>query len=167
MLWRATAEHFFGEIGEMWEKDAPDTSSLTAIDRIREEFKGLLRFEREHPDFHHFMVRENREKSPRFVWLMETFLSPVMRRLVPQVEQAQREGELPPGNPVLIFYLLVGIISVPSALGAEMKYNSGLTSSDLEVSDLYWRLIEQLIFKRKLYDGTNPLHEVRNQKNSR
>jgi AcrR family transcriptional regulator len=152
MLWRATAEHFFSEITAMWDADAPEEVPAEPIDRIRHEFRALLRFELKHPDFHQFMVRESREDSPRFVWLMETFLAPVMRRVAPQIEAAQAQGELPPGNPVLLYYLLIGIISVPGALGAEIRYNSGVSPSDPEVTDAYWTLVEQLIFKRRLYD---------------
>jgi len=152
LLWRATAEHFFSEITAMWDADAPEEVPAEPIDRIRHEFRALLQFELKHPAFHHFMVRESREGSPRFTWLMETFLAPVMRRVTPQIEAAQAQGELPPGNPVLLYYLLVGIISVPGSLGAEIQYNSGVSPSDPEVTDAYWTLVEQLIFKRRLYD---------------
>lgn len=150
-LWRAVAEHYFSEITELWTKTALSSDDLTAIDQIRNEFRELLYFELVHPDFHNFMVREVREGGPRFVWLMDTFLSPVMRRLIPQIEQAQKDGELPPGNPVLIFYFMIGIISIFGTIGREIEYNSGLTTSDPDVVKSYWTLIEQIVFRRRLF----------------
>ena len=151
LLWRATAEHFFSEINAMWDEEVPLDGAAEPIDRIRREFRGLLRFEIEHPDFHHFMVRENRVASPRLPWLVDTFLAPVMHRLIPQIEAAQRDGELPPAHPVLIHYLLIGITSVLSALGAEIRRTSGLDLDDPRIADEYWALIEALIFRRKPY----------------
>lgn len=147
-LWRATAEHFFRELATIWEEtDALDTGPR-AVDQVRTEFKAILRFQRLHPDFHHFMVRESRDKSPRFMWLMETVLNQVMRRIVPHIERAQQEGDFPPGNPVFILYLLIGVISAPSALGAEIRYNAGADPNDEVESERYWTIVEQLIFKR-------------------
>lgn len=148
-LWRATAEHFFGELTEIWEHKDAVKSEGRAIDQVKAEFKALLRFERVHPDFHHFMVRESRDKSPRFVWLMETVLNSVMRRIIPHIESAQRDGDFPPGNPVFILYLLVGIISAPSALGAEIRYNAGTDPNDEAESEHYWTLVEQMVFKQR------------------
>ena len=150
-LWRAVAEHYFGEITELWNQTAPSSDGLAAIDQIRNEFRALLYFELDHPAFHSFMVRESREASPHFEWLMETYISPVMHRLVPQIERAQKDGELPPGNPVLIHYMVIGIISIFGALGEEIRYNSGLDTSDPEVVNSYWTLIEQIVFKRRLF----------------
>lgn len=151
-LWKATAEHFFSEIAEMWETEAPILPGGDPIDRIRDAFHALMRFLVAKPSFHHFMVRESRESSPRFTWLMETFLTPVMRRMIPQIEEAQEHGDLPAANPVMIYYLMIGIISTPSALGAEIRYNSGLNPTDPEVVEGYWKLVDQIVFRRKLYD---------------
>jgi AcrR family transcriptional regulator len=151
LLWRATAEHFFSEINAMWDEEVPQDGAAEPIDRIRREFRGLLRFEIEHPDFHHFMVRENRVASPRLPWLVDTFLAPVMHRLIPQIEAAQRDGDLPPAHPVLIHYLLIGITSVLSSLGAEIRHTSGLDLDDPKIADEYWALIEALVFRRKPY----------------
>lgn len=148
MLWRATAEHFFRELAEIWERSDVVEPEGRAVDQVRAEFKAILRFQRIHPDFHHFMVRESRDKSPRFTWLMETVLNPVMRRIVPHIERAQQDGDFPPGNPVFILYLLIGIISAPSALGAEIRYNAGADPNDEVESERYWALVEQLIFQR-------------------
>lgn len=153
-LWRATAEHFFRELSDVWDRTGAANPKLRAVDQVREEIKVIFRFQRLHPDFHLFMVRESREKSPRFIWLMETFLNPVMRRIVPHVEQAQRDGEFPAGNPVFILYLLIGVISAPSALGAEIRYNAGADPNEETESEHYWGLVEQMMFKRDTATST-------------
>jgi AcrR family transcriptional regulator len=147
-LWRATAEHFFKELAAIWELSDATEPEERAVDQVRAEFRAILRFQRIHPDFHHFMVRESRDKSPRFTWLMETVLNPVMRRIVPHIERAQQEGDFPSGNPVFILYLLIGLISAPSALGAEIRYNAGADPNDELESEHYWALVDQIIFQR-------------------
>lgn len=108
----------------------PKPTFVRVVGAIKYEFRALLHFELKYPAFHHLMVRENREGSPRFVWLMETFLGPMMRRVAPQIDAAQAQGDLPSGNPVLLYYLLVSIILVPGSLGAEIHYNSGAAPPD-------------------------------------
>jgi AcrR family transcriptional regulator len=151
-LWKATAEHFYKEIEAIWNAEAHQHPDMDPIDRIREEFGAFMRFTLEHPDFHQFMVRESREASPRLPWLLDTFQGPLMKRTLPQIQAAQDRGDLPHANPVLIHYFLIGVTSVLSSLGAEIRHNSGLSPEDPEVSDQFWTLIEQIIFKRKLYN---------------
>ncbi len=42
-------------------------------------------------------------------------------------------------------------LTLTSALGAEIRYNAGADPNEEAESDHYWTLVEQLIFKRKLY----------------
>lgn len=153
-LWKAVAEHFFAEISSIWDESVPAASTLDPIDRIREEYRTFLRFILRFPDFHQFMVRESRTASPRLPWLMDTFIAPVMHRMIPQIVAAQKEGDLPDANPVLIHYLFIGVTSVLSALGAEIRYNSGVDPEDPGVANQYWRLVDQLAFKRRLYGNS-------------
>lgn len=158
-LWEAVAEHFLAQISTLWEAIVTQDEGLDAIDRVREEYRTFLQFTMQYPDFHHFMMRESRAASPRLPLLMDTFLAPVMQRSVSQIEAAQREGDLPLANPILIHYLLIGVTTVLSALGAEIRYNSGMQPEEPTVMEEYWTLIDQLVFKRKLFREPEPTKE--------
>jgi AcrR family transcriptional regulator len=88
-LWKAVAEHFFSEIAQLWTEALPAEMEVSPVDRVRIEFRTFLRFTLEHPDFHHFMLRENLPGSPRLRWLAESMLVPTMSRILPQIRVAQ------------------------------------------------------------------------------
>jgi TetR/AcrR family transcriptional regulator len=143
-LWRAVAEHAFGEIRTLWDREVP--ADVAPRERVRAEFRIFLRFTIEYPDFHHFMMQESRRDNPRLPWLVETFLHPVMDRVLPQIKSAQKDGQMPASNPVLVYYMLIGMVSVLSSLGAEMRATARLDASDPKVVEAYWALIERTVF---------------------
>jgi len=148
ILWRAVAEDAFAEIRESWDIRIPPDSSLSAVDRVREEFRAFLQFTIQHVDFHQFMMRENIPGSPRLKWLVKNMLQPTMNRLVPQIAEAQKDGGLPAGDPILFYYMLIGCMSVLSSLRSEMRATSGLNVTDPAVTESYWRLVDATIFGR-------------------
>jgi AcrR family transcriptional regulator len=151
ILWKAVAEHFFEHIRALWDERAPEGSSMSAIERVREEYRIVFNVSLEFPEFHHFMLRESRPGSPRMPWLAERYLKPLMGRLLPQIGAAQEQGDLPPGDPVLIHYMLVGMTTALSSLGADMEATSGRTPESPAVVANYWTLLDVVILNRKLY----------------
>src|SRR5882724_8995865 len=126
LLWEAVAEYAFGRIRALWDAEVVSNPKLTAVERLQEEYRTFLAFTLEHPDFHHFMLRESRPLNPRLPWLTSKMISPLLNRLIPQIRAAQASGELPQGDPNLIHYLLIGATSVLSSLGAEIREATGL-----------------------------------------
>lgn len=150
-LWKATATHFFEEILAGWEREHPGPAESDPISGIRREFHAFLKFTMEYPDFHQFMLHENRRGSPRFTWLMKNLLEPLIKRVLVQIKAAQDAGDLPPGNPVLLYYLVLGASAALSSMGPEIRYYSGLRTDDPAVIESFWQLIDKVIFKRPLY----------------
>ena len=148
ILWRAVAEYSFAEIRETWDIRIPPDSSLSAVDRVREEFRAFLQFTIQHVDFHQFMLWESRPGSPRLKWLVKNMLQPTMNRLVPQIAEAQKDGDLPAGDPILFYYMLIGCMSVLSSLRGEIRATSGFDGTDSGVTESYWRLVDATIFGR-------------------
>jgi TetR/AcrR family transcriptional regulator len=91
------------------------------------------------------MLNESRSDSPRLAWLAKNVLSKNVRRVLPQIRAAQKVGDLPPGEPLLIHYMLIGITSVLSSLGPEMRAVSGLSPNDPAVVESYWKLVGTLV----------------------
>jgi len=147
ILWRAVAEFAFAEIRTAWDRVAPPNSDLPPIERVREEYRTFLRFTLQYPDFHHFMMRESHPNNPRLAWLAKTALRPLLdERLLPQIRAAQEAGELPPANPILIHYMLIGMTSVLCSLRDEIRTIGGISPTDPKVEHEYWSLIDETVF---------------------
>ena len=84
-------------------------------------------------------------------WLAENLLKPLMGRLLPQIAAAQADGDLPPGDPVLLHYMLIGMTTVLSSLGADMAATSGRVPDSPAVVANYWTLLDVVILNQKLY----------------
>ncbi|MDB5975011.1 MAG: hypothetical protein JWR07_1771 [Nevskia sp.] len=151
-LWKAVAEHVFTRVRELWDERVPENGRMTPIERVREEYRAFFNVTLDYPDLHHFMLRESRPGSSRMPWLAEKYLKPLLSRLLPQIVAAQADGELPPGDPALIHYMLVGMATVLTSLGADMATTSGREPSDPAVIANYWTLLEAIILNKKLYN---------------
>ena len=150
ILWKAVAEHVFDQIRERWDSQVPEGSALSSIEIVRREYRAFMDFTLEYPDMHHFMLRETQPGSTRLPWLAEKLLKPLLGRVLHHIEAAQKEGDLPPGDPVLLHYMLIGVTTVLSSLGADVKATSGRSPSDPAVVAEYWRLIETVVLNRRL-----------------
>ncbi len=149
ILWRAVAEHAFGEIRRLWDTQVEADPTLTPIQRVEREYRAFLRFTLEYPDFHQFMLRESRPGNPRLPWLTHVVIEPLLQRILPQIRASQAAGELPQGDPVLIHYMLIGATSVLSSLGAEILEATGLIPDSPAIVESYWSIIAQAIFRAK------------------
>jgi hypothetical protein len=128
----------------------PSPPNTQPFERVREEYRMLLRFILQHPDLYHFMLRENHPSNPRLAWVARNILKPILEgRLLPQIRAAQEAGQLPTGNPILIHYMLIGMTSALSSLGAEMHLLAGISATDPEIEHEYWGLIEQTVFAQR------------------
>lgn len=147
LLWQAVAEDLFNTIRGLWEADPDAAQAHNVIDRLMSEYTSFLMFTIEHPLFHQFLAREKWPGNPRLPWLAEHILAPLLEHLLPEIRAAQSEGHLPPGNPILIHYVFLALMSVPSMFGAEMEVTAGIRSSNpLLISD-YISLVRSIFSK--------------------
>jgi AcrR family transcriptional regulator len=147
ILWRAAAEHAFAQISAEW--DTSETSDLSPLARLRQEYTTLFRYTVAFPEFHRFMRQETLTNNPRLKWVAETVLAPLLGRLLPQIVDAQKQNLLPTVDPILFHYMMVSLTATLSEFGPEMQVTSGLSSGDPKVVDEYWRLIDGMVFGKK------------------
>lgn len=147
ILWRAAAEHAFAQIKAGWDISAPENSDLPPLARLREEYATLFRYTVAFPEFHRFMRQEALTDNPRLKWVAQTVLAPLLERLIPQIVAAQKEGLLPPVDPILFHYMMVSLTATLSGFGPEMQITSGLRAEDPKVAEAYWRLVDETIFR--------------------
>ena len=125
----------------------PPGHEYTPAERVRAEFRTFLQFTMGHTAFHHFMLRENQGNSPRLQWLVKRLLHRTMDRVVPQIKEAQAEGQLIDGDPVLLYYMLVGMTSVLSSLSGEIRLTMSKSPTDEASLQRYWDLVERSVFR--------------------
>jgi TetR/AcrR family transcriptional regulator len=146
ILWRAAAEHAFAQIKAGWDISAPENSDLPPLARLREEYATLFRYTVAFPEFHRFMRQEALSNNPRLEWVAHTILVPLLARLLPQILAAQKQGLLPPVDPILFHYMMVSLTATLSGFGPEMQITSGLSAQDTKVAQAYWRLVDEMVF---------------------
>jgi TetR/AcrR family transcriptional regulator len=146
ILWRAAAEHAFAQIRAGWDSSAPENSDLSPLARLREEYATLFRYTVAFPEFHRFMRQETLTNNPRLKWVAEAVLAPLLRRLIPQIVAAQKQGLLPKVDPILFHYMMVSLTATLSGFGPEMQITSGLSAEDARVTEAYWRLVDETVF---------------------
>ena len=149
ILWKAVAEDAFAEIRKLWDEAAQNEGDYaTPLEYLRARYFDFLRFTIQHPDFHHFMIRESRPGNPRLPWLVETILLPTLERLLPAIRKAQAQGQLPKGHsPVLIHYMLIGMTSVLSSLKDEIWQTASIHTGQAKVVGAYMALLDAAIFR--------------------
>ncbi|SCK14122.1 transcriptional regulator, TetR family [Variovorax sp. HW608] len=147
-LWRAVATEAFAQMGAIWQAAAEaQPQQQSAADAVRLEVKAFLQFTVEHREFHHFMLQENHAPSPRLRWIVRNILSKARERIVPKIRQAQADGDMLAGDPDLIYYMLIGMVSVPSSLQGEMRATMKFSLDNPAAVAEYWRVIERSVFR--------------------
>ena len=146
-LWRAVATDAFAQMDATWEAALQSNPEMSAAASVRLELKTLLQFTVEHTAFHHFMLQENHGPSPRLKWIVKKILAKARARVVPKIRQAQAEGQMLPGDPDLVYYMLIGMTSVLSSLKDEMRATVKLSLADSTAVQAYWQLIERAVFR--------------------
>lgn len=146
-LWRAVATDAFAQMDATWEEALQANPDISAAASVRLELKTLLHFTVKHTAFHHFMLQENHGPSPRLKWVVKNILSKARERIVPKIRQAQAEGHMLPGDPDLVYYMLIGMASVLSSLKDEMRATVKFSLDDSTAVQAYWQLIERSVFR--------------------
>jgi TetR/AcrR family transcriptional regulator len=144
-LWRSTATFAFEKIYTLWDDAIPINSEMSAADRVSIEFHTLLHFTVEKPEFYQFMQRESSINSPRLEWLVTEMLKPTRDRVLPQIAEAQRDGEMIQGDPNHVYHMLISMSTALASQQGEMAY-FGFRITDMSAVDAYWNLVRRAIF---------------------
>ena len=145
-LWRAVAEDTFERIREAWDRRAPEHAHLSPLERLRVEYHALFRHTVAFPEFHRFMRQEASNDNPRLQWVAKTVLKPLIDRLLPQIEGAQRQGLLPKIEPILFHYMMVSLTAALSEFGPEMRVTRRLDAENPKVTEAFWKLVDTTVF---------------------
>ena len=147
-LWRAAAEYAFDRIRAEWDESVSQDVPLSPIERLRLEYRTLFRYTALFPEFHRFMRQEAQTDTSRLRWVAEMVINPLLNRILPQIEEAQKAGLLPQVEPLLFHYMMVGLTATLSDFGNEIKVIKGLMIDDPDCIDSYWKLVDEIVFIR-------------------
>ncbi len=150
VLWRAVAEETFQRIREAWDQGAREHAHLSPLERLRAEYEAVFRHTVAFPEFHRFMRQEASNGSPRLHWVAKTVLKPLIDRLLPQIETAQRQGLLPRVEPILFHYMMISLTAALSEFGPEMRITRRLDAEHSDVVEAFWKLVDTTVFAARV-----------------
>ena len=148
-LWRAAAELAVSEILAEWEKSSPASVEASAVDQLKAEFKSLLRFTVQHSAWHMFMLNESKASTPRLEWLVQNVVNKSLDRILPHIRAAQQEGYFASLPPELVYYAIVGAVTLPSSIKGEMRIAIGFDLEQEADMEKYWNVVEAVFLKLK------------------
>jgi len=125
-LWRAAADRIFREFNVALVKaiaDVPQTSP-----RLRAEtfIHTYVRYSYNQPALHKIILQESSHPSDRLDWLVDNHLRPIFEEVVGYIEDLQKVGIAPAGDPALLFNMIRVSAGGLLALSLEIKGTSGI-----------------------------------------
>ena len=144
LLWRAATDKVFGDFRQSLTITFEQIAGRGPKARMATMIRAYVRYARSQPALHKVMVLEASHPSPRLDWLIENHLQPLFDSAFELIEDLQRTGVAPNGNPKLLFNMIRLCSGGLLALGNELKLSSGIDIDDDETLDEIADMIVQL-----------------------
>ncbi|OWQ46943.1 hypothetical protein CDL60_11095 [Roseateles noduli] len=150
VLWQAVATLVYEELARAREGLIRQAKPATAIEQLRQEFIAYFQFTLEQPHLHRFMMqrREGTHSEDRQEWLAQHFLRPHFDLARPLIKAAQKAGDLPKGEPVLLYYAMVSLANTLSVMGPDIAATTGVQATDAKTAKGYMKVMDALLFSR-------------------
>ena len=130
LLWRAAANRVFKDFRRSLAASLEDYQGENPKERMAALIRAYVYYAKAYPALHKVMVQEASYPSPRLDWLIETHLKPLFDETFGMLEELQRLGVAPPGDPKLLFNMIRLSTGGLLALANELK-----SSSDIDVDE--------------------------------
>ena len=143
-LWRAAADHIFGEFSKTLAHAVEEHHDMCPKSRMSALIRVYVQYAKSQPALHKVMIQEASYPNARLDWLIDTHLKPVFEATFGMIRKLQELGVAPSGNPALLFSMIRLSSGGLLALGNELKGSSGIDIDDPdtldEISDMIIRL---------------------------
>lgn len=123
LLWRAAADHMFGQLNQSVDKVLALTESLDATTQRRMLIREMVQVSATHPEFMRFMMEHAKENSDRSRWLVDTHVSPIYQRFTEIMDH------IPKADIPHMFYILAGASGIIFCAQHECKRMTGINPS--------------------------------------
>lgn len=127
-LWRAAADKVFRDFRRSLAASLEDHRDESPKQRFASLIRAYVHYAKSQPALHKVMVQEASYPNPRLDWLIEEHLKPFFDATFELLEELQRLGVAPEGNPKLLFTMIRLSSGGLLALGNELK-----ASSDIDI----------------------------------
>ena len=152
LLWRQAADRVFKDFRRSLQAALEDCRDESPKERMAALMRAYTYYARAHPALHRIMVQEASYPSPRLDWLIETHLKPLFDETFGMLEELQRLGIAPPGNPKLLFNMIRLSTGGLLALANELRSSSGIDVDDDETLDEIVRMIVDVFLPGEVQD---------------
>ena len=141
-LWRASADRIFTQFNEALIKARQESEELCPRTRMAAMIRAYVRCSATQPALHKVILQEASHPSGRLDWLVDKHLRPLAAIAVQELENVQRQGIAPEGDPALLFHMIRASTGGLMALALEIKGSSGI---DLQQQRAIDALAEMII----------------------
>lgn len=143
-LWRAAADRVFLDFTRSLAGALENNRDTCPKKRMASLVRAYIYYAKSQPALHKVMVQEASYPNPRLEWLIENHLRPLFETTFAMIEELQRVGVAPAGNPKLIFNMIRLSSGGLLALGNELKESSGIDVDSEETLDEIANMIVQI-----------------------
>lgn len=133
-LWRAAADHLFGDVADSLRPAAGRRAA--GAEATREAIRGFVRLNARRPALVHFMVDAGRHDDERMRYLVDTHLS---QRFAAVARLST--GDVDPAH---LYYALAGASSLLFGVAAECRALTGIDPSDDDVVERHAHFVARL-----------------------
>lgn len=141
-LWRAAADKVFREFRRSLAASFENEQHTCPKQRMAALIRAYLYYAKSQPALHKVMVQEASYPNPRLDWLIENHLRPFFDTTFVMIEELQRVGVAPAGNPKLIFNMIRLSSGGLLALGNELRGSSDI---DIDQDDTLEEIAEVIV----------------------
>ncbi len=129
-LWRNAADKVFRDFRHSLAASLEDHRDECPKERMASLIRAYVYYAKSQPALHKVMVQEASYPNPRLDWLIETHLKPFFDATFELLEELQKIGVAPEGNPRLLFNMIRLSSGGLLALGNELRESSGIDVDD-------------------------------------
>ncbi|NNC77153.1 MAG: TetR/AcrR family transcriptional regulator [Woeseiaceae bacterium] len=125
-LWRAAADRIFRDFNVSLVKAVSQVPESDPRRQAETFIRTYVEYSHKRPALHKIILQESSYPSDRLDWLVTNHLQPIYNRVITYIEQLQNSGEIPAGNPALLFNMIRVCAGGLLALSLEIKATSGV-----------------------------------------
>ncbi len=141
-LWRAAADKVFREFTRSLAASLENSNETCPKERMASLIRTYVYYAKSQPALHKVMVQEASYPNPRLDWLIENHLRPLFETTFSMIEELQRVGVAPQGNPRLMFNMIRLSSGGLLALGNELRDSSGI---DIESDEMLDEIADMIV----------------------
>ena len=145
-LWLTSAEGILDQLLDGWRQRVEWLEGLGSAARLKIMLADFVVFAAEHPELFQFLIEANKRGDAQLSALVESRLRPYFEYICGEIEEAQAAVAMPPGNPAVLHYAMIGAGAALSALGKELEMLTGVAADDPEMVEAQADAITRLFF---------------------